>query len=364
MKKVLKILLVFILIFSIILICSCTQSRILKNQEINMVELPSNTDIKDLSTESSKYNDLYKNIDKKDDLFFIIDGECVIYTNGNEIRIPINELSKLPIRRTQIFLSENHDKIYFNTNFSSYDGEIFEYDIKKNLSINIIQKYNIKTDGYISCFDYKKDKIVAIIGKSERDSDNNVINKRETNKMLIIDLKESTYKILSLSFTPHGISDYSGLKFFGDNILLCHSGYLTNKNTRRSIDIVDNEGKVIRNLNIKEATETIEAMEVVEFTDIYNISVSNDNKYITYQLGQTPTSLYLFDIDNNRVSIIHDSDKVFGEKNEYSYCIYSTWSIQNNIIYFLLLNSTFKGKDIIEEYKFLRYDITTKMILS
>ncbi|MDF2520566.1 MAG: hypothetical protein K0R84_1194 [Clostridia bacterium] len=167
------------------------------------------------------------------------------------------------------------------------------------------------------------DKIAAILGEVYKNKDTGISGKRDTNLMLEIDLSSKVYKIIELQFVPQGISIYSGLCFKGENILMCQAGYLCDEKEPQCIIEVDKEGNFI------------DKYDIYEEQGIYNIQVSPDNKKISYQAGQTPVDLYVYDIEKNSRLQIFKSDAA----NTYSYCIYSAWSREENTLYYITLDA-------------------------
>lgn len=213
------------------------------------------------------------------------------------------------------------------------------YDIKLDKKVDLLKELNI--DGYISVFAYKSNKIIAVIGHSEKDKKTGgIISKTDTDRLVEINLKNGAYRFIKLPFIPYGISAYQGIDFYNEGYLLCQSGYQNDKNLNQSIVIVDNSGNVVN------------VLPLYDEKVIYSIKVSPDNRFISYQSGQTQTDLNIYDIKKNKKTNIHDSTK---EKS--GFCFYDSWSNDGNTLYYILaIDEVDKQNKSVTNYYINKFD--------
>jgi hypothetical protein len=267
-------------------------------------------------------------------------GEALLYEMGSEYHLvyPDGHERKinLPgnIYSHQAFVSEDLSSIYYNTNFIDVLGRIMRYDIDSGKSYDLLAEMGIELDGHIAVFSYDKDRLVAIIGSTMKDTDGND-TKIETNRLLEIDLKEKTHKFVELPFTPWNAAMGKGIDFFGDDYLISYMDIV------QKTFVVDKKGLIVREIPLSDPSFAV------------NMQVSPDNSMILYQVGQTPTDLYLYDIKKEMKITILDSTKDNNINGKHSYCTFSAWSkFPENVYYVSMNDSNEEGKS---EYNLQKY---------
>ena len=284
-----------------------------------MYGLYENFGVKRTTQASKTGNTNIAEIQKNKAIVFRIDKKYML-KEGNEIKYLIEKVELENTRSDQFYKMEDSKRLIYNTDAPGVEGRIILYDTELDKKIDILEKLNIHMDGYISVFAYKDNKIIAVIGRSEKDKKTGaIISKVDTNKMLEIDLMDESHRFIDLPFTPYGISSYQGLGFYGNGYFLCQSGYQSSKNLNQSVVIVDRSGKVDQEITLYD--------EKV----IYSIKASPSGKFISYQTGQTPTDLYIYDVGKNeKINIYNSMEEKAG------FCIYHSWSDSGRELYYIL----------------------------
>lgn len=262
---------------------------------------------------------------KDDSLIYISDDNIIIKVGEKETILDLpNNLKRGS--NYELFLSEDKSTLYYLSNY----GKIMAVNIDDKRAVDLLEKVKINISEYISTFYYDNDKIIALLKKDKTDEPQKL-----TNKLLEINLKYNSYKIISLPFVPYNIDLYNGLSIIGENYLLCHS------DSNQVLSIINNKGEVIKKLPI-------------DVTDcMVNIKPSKDGKYFTYQLGLTPTDLYLYDIEKEKSVTIHYSKDEYDKTKKYIFCFSSSWSKEENSVYYL----TQEQSDNKLEYKIKKYSV-------
>lgn len=267
-------------------------------------------------------------------------GEALLYEIGSEYHLvyPDGHESKInlpgDIYSHQAFVSEDLSTIYYNTNFNGVLGRIMSYDINSAKSYDLLAEMGIELNGHIAVFSYDNDRLIAIIGSLMKDAHGND-TKLETNRLLEIDLKEKTHRFIELPFTPWNAVSGRGIDFIGDGYLISYVDIL------QKTVIVDKDGVIIRGISLSDPSYSV------------NMKVSPDDRRILYQAGQTPTDLYLYDIEKDRKITIVDSAKDYIANGKQSYCIFSAWSKSPNTLYYVVMSDSNGGKK--REYSLRKY---------
>lgn len=267
-------------------------------------------------------------------------GEALLYEMGSEYHLvyPDGHERKinLPgnIYSHQAFVSDDLNTIYYNTNFNGVLGRIMSYDINSGKNYDLLTEMGIELDGHIAVFSYDNDRLVAIIGSS-KDNANGSDTKLETNRLLEIDLKKKTHRFIELSFTPWNAAMGNGIDFIGDDYLISYMDI-----TQKTV-VVDRKGGIVREIPLSDQSYAV------------NMQVSPDNGMILYQVGQTPTDLYLYDIKKEIKITILDSTKDNNINGKHSYCTFSAWSKSPGIFYYVSMNDS--NEEEKSEYSLQKY---------
>ncbi len=269
-------------------------------------------------------NDYLGIIDEDDKLLLQSDSGYLYCSKTSSLEIL--ESIEQTVSPNQIFLSDDGNMVYYNTNSSSVEGRLNYYDVKNNTYGDLLKEMGIHIQGYVSLAAYKSDKVVILVG----DYDENK-SKIETDTLLEINLKEKKHKIIKIPFTPFGAMIYKGLSYFGDNIgILCSSKEQLQEGYEQVLVILSNDGKIVNKVPIPEKDM------------VCNISPSPDGSKFTYQTGTTPINLYLYDIKDRNSKVLFSPELL--QENGEIICVSSMWGKESGNLYYITCDTSNKSE--------------------
>lgn len=258
----------------------------------------------------------------------VVKGDALLYALGSKYYLvhPDGYEYELDLPDTvfnqQACISDDLNTVYYITISEETGGRLVKYDINEKKRYDLLDELGIELDEHIYIFSYKDDKIIASTSVIRENDE--FTERAETNRLLVIDIKNKSHKFIDLTFTPWLVSSYRGLDFWGDNYLICYLDRESGKNPLQRTVAVDDEGKIVSVISLSNSSSVV------------NVQVSPDNKMILYQKGQTPVDLYLFDTHTGRNISVFNSSYHYNLSGDHTYCFYSTWSRFKDTFYYVL----------------------------
>ncbi|MFZ5989637.1 MAG: anti-sigma factor family protein [Bacillota bacterium] len=330
---------------AVIFVLNMYAGGILPSDVFNMVKkgdgnLPNDSKSTGLDLRESQ-NGFAKEVLKGDTLLFPAGSKYHLIYNGHEYELELPD-AVIP---DQTYVSEEAKIIYYNMLTDNSERRLMGYDIKEKRSFDLLNELRIRLDGQIIFFSYKDDRVVAAISPSRENTGQGKEVKLQALRLLEIDLKEKSHKLMDLSSIDWRALSQGGLDFFGDGYLVCYYNGSIDTQSQR-LAIIDRNGRIVREIPFFEPAGAV------------NIKVSPDSRGLLYQVGRTPVDLYLYDIDKGSKMTVFDSNEQYELYGTYTYCFYSSWSKSDDNFYCVL--TTHKEGNAQSESRVVRHNVSEK----
>ncbi|OPZ94603.1 MAG: hypothetical protein BWY74_00437 [Firmicutes bacterium ADurb.Bin419] len=317
-KLILLGVLVLILISSVS--CNKTEGVLDSRSPINSPSNNLNENTEDMRKSITGDNDYLEIIGEGDKLVLKNDSGYLYCTKTSSLGIL--ESIATTVSEYQIFLSDDGKMVYYCTNSSSVEGRLNYYDVKNNKYGDLLKEMGIHIEGYVGLAAYKSDKIAILVGNYDENK-----SKIETDTLVEIDLKGKKHRIIKIPFIPHGAMIYKGLSYFGDNIgILCSSKGHVQEEYTQGLVILGEDGEVVN-----EVTIPVKDM-------VCNISTSPDGSKFTYQTGNTPMDLNLYDIKDGSNKVLFSPELL--QENWEIICVSAMWGKESGNLYYVTCDTS------------------------